>query len=364
MSHTDVFIVIDRDRRVLLVDDALPQSTQTFHFWQSCIDANRALKAQFGIDAITLRVTETEWGEDSTRFTYLMQYRDGALPPAAKWTPADRAPEAAQTALAWLVTTHPHRVPWYAIDFADTLTRIMRERFGGDARLEQVRSWGRSSIWRLHMNDSTAYLKVVPPMFAHEPQLSARLAQAFPQSVPAVVACETGSWFVLADYGGESLFGESKRDLALWERALREYAQFQQMTRAFAAPMVGDTGLPVRDLNWISLRWRALLADEAALNRGTQPLNAEERQQIADYMPKIETALAALRVQELTALTHGDFWAGQIVQTANGRLLFTDWSDAAVAHPFFDIAFFLSEIAADLPNEPGSQRPLGAGLPQ
>ncbi len=355
MSHIDVFIVIDREQRVLLLNGSLPEHTQAFHFWQSSENANRALKTQFGIDAITLRVIGTDWGEDSTRFTYLMQYQGRELPPDAKWTPADHAPEAAQMALAWLVTTHPYRVPWYLTNFVDEIRQTMRERFGADARLEQVRSWGRSSIWRLHMDDSTAYLKVVPPMFAHEPQLSARLAQAFPQFVPAIVAVESGNWFVLADYGGESLFAASKRDFDLWERALREYARFQQRTRALVAQLVSDTSLPVRNLNWISLHWRALLADEAALDRGTQPINVEERQQIADYLPKVEAALAALRAQELTALVHGDFWAGQIVQTVDDRLLFTDWSDAAVAHPFFDIAFFLSEIAADLPNEPGAK---------
>ncbi|MBK9751442.1 MAG: phosphotransferase [Chloroflexi bacterium] len=62
-----------------------------------------------------------------------------------------------------------------------------------------------------------------------------------------------------------------------------------------------------------------------------------------------------LREAELSTLTHGDFWAGQIVQTEDDRLLFTDWSDAACAHPFFDVAFFLAEISADLPDVPGAK---------
>ncbi|MBN8634555.1 MAG: aminoglycoside phosphotransferase family protein [Anaerolineae bacterium] len=354
MTHTDVFIVLDRERRVLLIDGALPQQTHDFHFWQACAEANCALKTAFGIEAITIRVTQTEWGDD-TRFTYLMQYRGGDLPPNAAWTFPDRASPAAQVALSWLVTDHSHRVPWYRPDFFDQITQTMHDRFGTVTHLEQVRSWGRSSIWRLQTTDTTAYLKLVPPMFAHEPQLSAWLAQAFPQSVPAIMAVEPEQWLVMADYGGESLFAEIKRDIALWERALREYARFQQATRAAGPQLVADTGLPIRDLRWIEARWRALLSDDAALNRGSRPLTAEERDQIVAALPEIESALKVLRAQELMTLTHGDFWAGQIVQTADDRLLFTDWSDAALAHPFFDVAFFLAAISGDLPAVPDAK---------
>ncbi|MBK8028891.1 MAG: hypothetical protein IPK17_05160 [Chloroflexi bacterium] len=34
------------------------------------------------------------------------------------------------------------------------------------------------------------------------------------------------------------------------------------------------------------------------------------------------------------------------MQTEDDRVLFTDWSDAAALHPFFDVAFFLAEIGA------------------
>ena len=354
MTHTDVFIVLDSDHRVLLIDGVPPQVSHDFHFWQACAEANRALKTAFGIEAITIRVTQTEWGDD-TRFTYLMQYRGGDLPPNAAWTFPDRASPAAQVALSWLVTEHPHRVPWYRPDFFDQITQTMHDRFGTETHLEQVRSWGRSAIWRIQMDETTAYLKLVPPMFAHEPQLSAWLAQAFPQCVPAIIAAEPGHWFVMADYGGVSLFAESKREITLWERALREYARFQQATPAAVPRLVADTGVPIRDLTWIEARWRALLSDEDTLNRGYQPISAEERAQLVAAAPKIAAAVERLREAELSTLTHGDFWAGQIVQTEDDRLLFTDWSDAARAHPFFDVAFFLAEISADLPDVPGAK---------
>lgn len=347
--HTDVFVILDSDDRLLLVNDALPEVTHKFHFWQTCEAANRALKAHFGIDAVTVRVLKTEWNGETTRFTYLMDYLKG-FPPSGSFVPLEMSSEA-QAALNSDGTQHQHRVKWYMREFLPRIEYMMRKQFGAGVRLEQVRSWGRSSIWRVLIESrETQYLKLIPPMFAHEPQFTHGLAQAFPMHMPVVTAFERDEWFVTADYGGESLFAESKRDLGLWERALREYARFQQASHTVATDALIKDGLPRRDITWIAERWRDLLADEAALTRGAQPLDDGARHAIRSALPKIEAALSLLAANQRIAFTHGDFWVGQIIHTGDDRLLFTDWSDAAFAHPFFDLVFFLAEIENDLPH--------------
>ncbi|MBK8023252.1 MAG: hypothetical protein IPK19_17945 [Chloroflexi bacterium] len=353
--HTDVFIVIDEARRVLLVKNALPHLTHDFHFWQSCAPANEALAAYFGINAVTVRAVKTEWGENDSRFTYLMEYQSGSLPMTAAWAQGERIPAEAREALAWYAADHPLRVEWYRPQFVDRLTADMRARFGAGVWLEQVRSWGRSAIWRLVDDDGVRYLKIVPPMlFAHEPTFSERLARAFPGRVPEVVARQVGRWFVAEDYSGESLFAEPLREVGLWERALRAYARWQQTSRDLAIEAAQAGELPTRDMGWMLAHFRALLADDAALGRGYRPIAAEERARIDQHLPRIETALRELNEDGLLALTHGDFWAGQIILTDDNRLLFTDWSDSTLSHPFFDAAFFLSEIAGDLPDAPNA----------
>ncbi|MBK8028892.1 MAG: hypothetical protein IPK17_05165 [Chloroflexi bacterium] len=71
-----------------------------------------ALKTAFGIELITIRVTQTGVGDD-TRPPLTVPYRGGDLPPDALWTLPEQSPPAAHAALDWLATEHPHRVPWY-----------------------------------------------------------------------------------------------------------------------------------------------------------------------------------------------------------------------------------------------------------
>ena len=50
-------------------------------------------------------------------------------------------------------------------------------------------------------------------------------------------------------------------------------------------------------------------------------------------------------------LVHGDFWSQNVVVT-DERYVYFDWSDAAIAHPFFDVVLFLQDIEQELPDVP------------
>ncbi len=50
-------------------------------------------------------------------------------------------------------------------------------------------------------------------------------------------------------------------------------------------------------------------------------------------------------------LVHGDFHSQNVVVT-DKRYIYFDWSDGAIAHPFFDAVLFLQEIEKKLPDVP------------
>ena len=75
-----------------------------------------------------------------------------------------------------------------------------RERTGPAV---QGRTWNLSSIWRLPTAEGTAWLKVVPPFFAHE---GAMLQRLDPAVVPPLIAAE-GPRMLLADVPGEDHWG-------------------------------------------------------------------------------------------------------------------------------------------------------------
>jgi hypothetical protein len=79
----------------------------------------------------------------------------------------------------------------------------------------QQRTWNRSAIWRLEGRSGVAWLKQVPPMFAHEPSVLRWLAGVAPRLVPAVLAGDdrTGR-MLLAHAPGEDRYFAGATELA------------------------------------------------------------------------------------------------------------------------------------------------------
>src|SRR5262249_44804817 len=79
-----------------------------------------------------------------------------------------------------------------------------------DGRAVQIRSWNLSSIWRLPLaGDGAAWLKVVPPFFAHEGAMLRRL-QGRP--VPRLIGHD-GDLVLLADIPGNDRYDAPETEL-------------------------------------------------------------------------------------------------------------------------------------------------------
>ena len=189
-------------------------------------------------------------------------------------------------------------------------------------------------------------------MFAHEPPLTRELARAYPGEIPTLLAHDdTRRWVVMVDFGGVSL--ARVREAERWATALRRFAEIQIacIPRVAALRALGCPARPVRAL---PTALDALLADTAALLPGTPGgLTAAEIAALRSLVPHFALWCAELAHAPVPeTLEHGDFWAGNVAATAAGYVYF-DWSDSAIAHPFFSLALFLADAALAFPDDPG-----------
>ncbi|MBE2272391.1 MAG: phosphotransferase [Anaerolinea sp.] len=347
----DYALILNSQQLVLTVDSRLPVfETYERHFWQTVEPVIAAVRARFGVDAAVLRCLQTQYepahegGSAIISNVYLMETDATAPITEAAWQPANDVTtlpdgDHVRHAFEYLTGDSPLRPAWYQRGWLNHV----RERYP-DAQL--IRSWGRSAVTRA----GDLYLKAVPPMFRHEPPLTAWLANwrpaAFPEVRAQFVSTEIGAVMVTAMYQGVSLY--ERRDPDLWERALRAFAELQIALMPHVDQLAA-LGTPDRRGAWLDDSLSTLLEDQTILKLGDNPITPTELTALREFRADL-TRLDALNMPP--TLAHGDLWAGQIISAEDGRLLFTDWSDSAITHPFFDLPFFLAELEHDLPGVP------------
>lgn len=343
-------------------------------FWQDVAHVNRGLREHFGAEALTLRCLALDYRRDqelvSTVYAAVLRDASWAPPPGARWvgraelaslplaTEAHRAPLSEWFAWYGSAPQTRLRAPWYLPGWHEDALAWAAERLG-DAGLaptgpaEQLRAWQRSTILRLPTVAGAAYLKAVPPIFGHEPALTAALAAAHPTSFPRVIAFDPDrGWLLMRELPGP-LLDAQRDDVATWERALASFAELQIASVA-RVPQLRALGVPERPLEALAARLGPLLGAMAAATPASPAgLTPEERGQLRALGPRLQAMAAELAAFGLpAALEHGDFWAGQVVVGAEG-FGFLDWSDSSIAHPFFSLLLFLVEIEDYFPRVPG-----------
>ncbi len=233
------------------------------------------------------------------------------------------------------------RPPWARRDWfaaASAWTRDQLEARGcrlTDA-VEQVRTWGISCILRAPTGAGDVYFKEASagPLFANEPDVVNRLAGCFPENVPAPLAVDRERRWLLLPNVGARLRGHPNHSLL--EDTLRTFARLQRRTVNRTAHFI-EAGCLDRRLERLATQIDPLLEDEGALARLARA-EIDRLRALSQSLKAMCAALAAYRVPQ--TLVHGDFHPGNVA-VRDGRLWFFDWTDACIAHLFFDPVTFL-----------------------
>jgi hypothetical protein len=315
-------------RLVLVTPDgevvgALPPFPVETPWWQEAEPVVKAARAHHAIDVTVLRLLETEL----------------PIPHGGTVTYLAEVPHPV-TAEAWHGTLdeHPLRMAWArpggpAADVAWAVSQLAERGMRLNGPAEQVRSWNLSSLWRLPTEGQTAWLKCVPPFFAHE----GRMLEQLPGGpVPTLIAHD-GPRLLLAEIPGMDLYDATVSQLLEMVRLL------VRLQREWLGRIDELLSLGLPD-------WRALSLAPAItrlVERVGTELPPDDRAALDGFvigLPDRLTQVASCGLPD--TLVHGDFHPGNF-RGDEDTLVLLDWGDCGVGHPLLDEPAFLDRVPAD-----------------
>ena len=313
-------VLITRSGEVLGARPPFPVATA---WWPDAASVVQGARRHLGLDVTVLRLLEVEGRPPAGgTVTYLAEVPE----------PVDAEP--------WPGTLdeQPQRHPWArpggpAADLAWADAVLAERGLRRIAPAEQVRTWNLSALWRLPVDDGVAWLKVVPPFFAHEGALLERLQGA---PVPALLGHEGGRMLML-EIPGEDLYGA---ELPSLERMVILLVRLQASWIGRVEELLA-IGLP----DWRADGLGAAIADVVA--RTADELPAEDRSTLDPFVDGLPDRFRRLAEAGLPdTLVHGDFHPGNLRGDATSLVLL-DWGDSGVGHPLLDQAAFLDRTGPD-----------------
>ena len=276
----------------------LPEVPVATRWWPDIQAVVQAVREAYGIEVVVLRMLDSE----------LPRPHGGGVTYLAETTqPIERSPLAAESLLPFDVTLddQPLRLRW-AIpggpdrDLAwaeDVLAGRRIERVGP---AEQMRSWNLSSIWRLPLADGTsAWLKVVPPFFAHEGDMLRRLQS---DAVPRLLGTD-GDRVLLADVAGDDQYDAAEPEL------LEMVSMLVDLQGAWIGRV--DDLLAIGLPDWRGPGLTARIAD--VVGRRSAGVPDEDRTTLEAFvagLPARFAEVAACGVPD--TLVHGDYHPGNV----------------------------------------------------
>jgi aminoglycoside phosphotransferase (APT) family kinase protein len=193
--------------------------------------------------------------------------------------------------------------------------------------------WGISIVLRAPSSLGPMFLKCSAPIFAQEARVTALLADATPDLVTRVAAIEPDEgWLLMRDHGERTL-GDTAPEA--WAPGLEAHARIQAAWAGREQALI-DAGAPVRSL--------AALAEALPTFADREPMTAEltgdDRAAWNDSVPAFVAACERLdAIGPPPTLVHGDLHPWNVADTPDGPRVF-DWTDAAISHPFVDLAVY------------------------
>lgn len=231
----------------------------------------------------------------------------------------------------------PLRSPWARPTWRDDLLPWLHERTAErDLTLravEQIKQWGVSSVLRLRTDGGDLWFKApnpAMPLFANEATVTAALGRLFPDHIAAPLAVdEARDWMLLAPFDETPAPSATDEDrTALFGR----FADLQINTIERVDELLA-AGCLDRRPGVLATQIDPLLDDVRAL----APLEHDERSKLRAAARRLEELCHRLVDGPLpSTLVHGDLHAGNTA-LADGRVVYFDWTDACVAHSFFDL---------------------------
>ena len=223
---------------------------------------------------------------------------------------------------------------------------MARENIQVFGEIEQIhiRPW--STVTRVDTSGGLFFFKASAPFFGHETGLTAHMARVYPEMFPQIQALDLKrNWFLMRDSGvplRNFIMAEGRIDY--WQEVLPVYVSLQK-NLSDKQQLLLALGVPDRRLNQLPGLFDELLRDEPAMLLGqAEGLSQDEYERLktgAQDFGELCTRLAVAGIPE--SLHHDDFHDANIF-LQDGRIIFTDWGECAVTHPFFSLVVMMRSV--------------------
>lgn len=218
-------------------------------------------------------------------------------------------------------------------------------RLTGEIEQPHIRPW--STVMTVPTDTGLLYFKASASIFAHETALTNYLARFRPEIFPVLLAVDTKRHWMLMRDAGTPLrqFIRTEKSIARWENVLPLYVDLQK-TMAERITHLLALGVMDRRLEKLPELFENLIADEfAMLLDQEESLTSEEYARLKNYgseFARMCEQLAAFGIPE--TIHHDDFHDGNIFVQSDGKIIFTDWGESAITHPFFTLVVIMRSV--------------------
>jgi aminoglycoside phosphotransferase (APT) family kinase protein len=334
---------------------ALPCFEPEEHFHATGVDlVNREARAQLGLEATVLRRAYAEVDREvkmQVKAVFVLENHSPEWrPPAGSlWVGREELeglelemPEHREVIAIWLREDEtgdapPQRAPWARRGWFQAAEEWIRGELAAqgitpDGHIEQFKSWGISCVLRIPSTSGSVYFKAVPPLFISEPAITRALAARYPNHIPmplAIAEHEEDSWMLMRDFGGHEL---NDATVPQWLEMLDFLGRIQREAVGSVDELLA-LRCADRRLDKLAAQVEPLI-DYAASMRGLEEATIVKLRALAPTFKAMCEELAGYAVPQ--TLVHGDFHGGNIM-IDDGNYIFFDWTDACIAHPFFDL---------------------------
>ncbi|HEY1488385.1 MAG TPA: aminoglycoside phosphotransferase family protein [Micromonosporaceae bacterium] len=270
------------------------------------------VRAVLGVDVVVLRLVDVDGGTPP-RGGHVTYHVETLRRPATR-TPVGVAPDTG---------TVPGRAAWATAAGVRAALRWA----GATDRVEQVKTWNLSALFRIPTGERPVWLKLTPPFAAHEPAVTEHIAAVDPTLVVPVLASDPANRRALmAHVPGEDCWDASGE--LIRATVTRWVAAQAALARGGTPPA---STVPDRRPAGLVEGLRSLLDGPA----GAQ-LTGGEAAGARDLLRRLPDMIDELDACGLPyTLVHGDFHPGNWRSDGDATVLI-DFADAYVGHPAFD----------------------------
>lgn len=221
-------------------------------------------------------------------------------------------------------------------------------RVAGAITQPHVRPW--ATALRIPTDAGPLWFKATVPVLGHESALTQALSGWSSGRTPNVLAADhSRNWLLMSD-GGRQLRSllrtpESAPGLA---GVAAQYAVLQRDLSERLAPLLA-LQVPDCRLARLPALYEALLGDSDAMMVGREDgVTSDQLARLRELVPFVASIcdeLGAVGIPE--TLQHDDLHSNNVLVN-DGRLIFFDWGDSCVSHPFLSLVIILRSAARDL----------------